>query len=73
MVDITKTTHTHSEYVTIIAFPLQKWLDERASVLLIMNIACLVILRFKNITVQLTELLRVIKQYRDVECQSFWK
>ena len=71
MVDITKTTNTHSEYVTIIAFPLQKWLDERASVLLIMNIACLVILRFKNITVQLTELLRVIKQYRDVECQSF--
>ena len=30
---ITKTAGTHSEYVTRIAFPLQKWLHERTSML----------------------------------------
>jgi hypothetical protein len=30
---ITKATDTHSEYVILIAFPRQKWLNERASVL----------------------------------------
>jgi hypothetical protein len=29
---ITKATNTHSEYVILIAFPLQQWLDERASI-----------------------------------------
>jgi hypothetical protein len=28
---ITKDTDTHSEYVTLIAFPLRQWLQERAS------------------------------------------
>jgi len=28
-----KAANTHSEYVIFIAFPLQQWLDERASVL----------------------------------------
>jgi len=28
-----KATNTRSEYVTLITFPLQKWLDERPSVL----------------------------------------
>ena len=27
---IPKATNTHSEYVTLIAFPLQQWLHERA-------------------------------------------
>jgi hypothetical protein len=41
---ITKATDTHSEYVIPIAFPRQKWLRERASVLrLYTYIACLVI------------------------------
>ena len=31
---IHKATNTHSEYVILIAFPLQPWLTERASVLL---------------------------------------
>jgi hypothetical protein len=31
---ITKATNTHSEYVTLTAFPLQQWLRERASMLL---------------------------------------
>ena len=30
---ITKATDTHTEYVSLIAFPLQQWLCERASVL----------------------------------------
>jgi hypothetical protein len=30
---ITNATDTHSEYVTFIAFPLQEWLRESASVL----------------------------------------
>jgi hypothetical protein len=30
---ITKATDTHSEYVILIAFPLQQWLRERASIL----------------------------------------
>jgi hypothetical protein len=30
---ITKATDTHSEYVIVIAFPRQKWLRERASML----------------------------------------
>ena len=39
---ITKTTNTHSEYVMLIAFPLQQWLHERASILRYKYIACLV-------------------------------
>ena len=31
---IPKATDTHSEYVILIAFPLQQWLRERASLLL---------------------------------------
>jgi hypothetical protein len=31
---ICKATNIHSQYVTLIAFPLQRWLHERASVLL---------------------------------------
>jgi len=30
---ITKATNTHSEYVILIAFPLQQWFGERASLL----------------------------------------
>ena len=39
---ITKTTDTHSEYVVVIAFPLQQWLHERASALRCTYIGCLV-------------------------------
>jgi hypothetical protein len=38
---IPKVTHTHSEYVTLIAFPLQQWLRERASKLQYKCIVCL--------------------------------
>jgi len=37
---ITKATNTHSEYVILIAFPLQQWLHERASMLRYTYIAC---------------------------------
>jgi hypothetical protein len=39
---ITKATNIQSEYVILIAFPLQLFLAKRVSVLLYMNIACLV-------------------------------
>jgi len=38
---IPKAINTHSEYVTLIAFPLQRWLQERASMLLSTYTACL--------------------------------
>jgi len=39
---IPKATNTHSEYVILIAFPLQKWLRERVSMLHYTYIVCLV-------------------------------
>jgi len=36
-------TNTHSEYVILIAFPLQQWLHERASMLRYTYIGCLVL------------------------------
>jgi hypothetical protein len=39
---ITKATNTHSEHVILIAFPLQQWLHERASMLRYTYIDCLV-------------------------------
>jgi len=39
---IPKATNTHSEYVILIAFPLQQWLHEGASMLRYTHIACLV-------------------------------
>ena len=40
---IPKATDTHSECVTLIAFALQQWLRERASVLRYTYISCLVL------------------------------
>jgi len=40
---ITKATNTHSVYVLRIAFPLQKWLHERASMSRYTFIACFVV------------------------------
>ena len=39
---IRKATNTHSEYVILVNFPRQQWLNERASVLRFMYIACFV-------------------------------
>jgi len=39
---IPKGTNTHSEYVTVIVFPVQRWLHECASVLSSAFFACLV-------------------------------
>ena len=40
---VTKATNTHSEYVILIAFPLQQWLCERASMLRYTYIDCRVL------------------------------
>ena len=39
---ITKDTNTHEEYVTLIAFPVQLWLKEHASLLCYTYIDCIV-------------------------------
>ena len=39
---VTKATNTHSENVIFIAFPLQQWLHERASLLRYTYIGCIV-------------------------------
>ena len=38
---VTKATNTHSEYVIFIAFPLQQWLHQQASILRYTHVACL--------------------------------
>ena len=43
---VTKAIDAHSEYVILIAFPLQPWLHECASVFCYMYIACLVLLYY---------------------------
>ena len=40
---IPKATNTHTGFVTLIAFPTQQWLHERASMLRYTYIACLVV------------------------------
>jgi len=45
---IPKATNTNSEYVTLIALPLQQWLHERASMLHYTYTTCLVILIFER-------------------------
>jgi len=45
---IVKATNTHLEYVIIIAFPLQQWLHERASMLRCTYINCLVLIMTQN-------------------------
>ena len=50
---ITKTTNTHLEYVILIAFPLQQWLRERASVLRYRYFALLLLARFASLSLTL--------------------
>ena len=44
---IPKATNTHSQYVILIALPLQQWLHQRASVLRCTFIACIVYIKRK--------------------------
>jgi len=46
---IPKATNTHSEYVILIAFPLQQWLHNLTSMLHYTYIACLVLTKAVNI------------------------
>jgi hypothetical protein len=55
---ISKATNISSEYVILIAHPLQQWLHKRASVLRDMCIACLVITEVESVSCAVqTELL----------------
>jgi len=45
---ITKATDTHLEYAIFIAFPLQQWLHERASMLRYTYTACLAFFSYQN-------------------------
>jgi len=49
---IPKAKNTHSQYVILIAFPMQKWLNERASTLRYTYIACLVFTDVELVRVQ---------------------
>jgi len=49
---ISKDTNTHSEYVNLIAFPLQRRLYERASMLLYTYTDCLVHVLTYNVSVE---------------------
>jgi hypothetical protein len=44
----TKDKTTHTEYVILIAFPLQQWLDERASVLFYTILPVMFMLHYKQ-------------------------
>jgi len=48
---ISKATHTSSEYVKLIGFPLQQWLHERASMLRYIYIVCLLELMHMRINI----------------------
>ena len=57
---ITKATNTHSEYVILIAFPWQQWLQERASVLRVYVCTLPVFLFYKYSSLQVVKNLHVI-------------
>ena len=52
---VTKAADTHSEYIILIAFPLQRWLRERARNLRYTYIACLVILHLLLLSLTLLQ------------------
>ena len=67
-----KLTNTHSEYVTLIAFPLQQWLHETASILhyIYTYIACLVL--YLVIALHIFLFNFVITEYMTTKC-DLWK
>jgi hypothetical protein len=64
---ITKATNTQTEYVTLIAFQLQQWLQERPSMLRHTHTACLVLFTNKEIKVYKTVILTAILSYTGVQ------
>jgi hypothetical protein len=50
-----KAKNTHSQYVILIAFPLQQWLDERASVLRYTYIGCFVVCKVYHENITMSE------------------
>ena len=53
---IPKAENTHSEYVTYIAFPLQQWLTQRASMLRIVPAVLITDLRWSQLSVEFRQL-----------------
>jgi len=61
---IPKATNTSSEYVKLIAFPLQQWLQERVSMLHYTYIACLLELMHMPVYIRIYTHFIVIFGYR---------
>jgi hypothetical protein len=57
----TKATDTQSEYVILLAFARQQWLNERASMLRYSYIACLVCIRFQVSSLYVHKILVAIR------------
>ena len=69
---MTKATNTLSEYVILIAFPLQQWLHEHASILHYTYIACLgIICMYATSCICVTEVLRWTGVYITSPYQMF--
>jgi hypothetical protein len=66
-------TNTHSKHVTIIAFPLQQWLHERASVLRYTYIAGLVNFEKGLRWLALAETCYTIIEANEEGCRSQWR
>jgi hypothetical protein len=64
-------TNTYSEYVIVIAFPLQQWLHERASVLRYTYTACLVLNSWKTSLRQALNYCGIVNSER-LKCVICW-
>ena len=68
---ITKATEIQPEYVILIAFPLQQWLRERASISRFAYIACIVLLFFMALTNANLEITKKVQLYLEFLVLSF--
>ena len=53
-------THTHTKYVILIAFPLQQWLLERASMSCYTYIICLVVINIVTLLMMMVAVVVVV-------------
>ena len=72
---IPKATNTHSQYVILIAFPLQQWLQERASILRYTYIACLTLVEFQldaqnSYLFTNNTFIKILYMFRSLPCSS---
>ena len=75
---MSRATNTHSEYVILIDFPLEQWLQELASVLRYTFILCLVLLNYDTTelrdlkVVLFYSLLHFMIELRDSDILSYY-